>query len=273
MFCVFMVVCTCACLWLCARAQSGRATCKGACKQKIEKGVLRFGSCSEAAWDGEQTHYRNMKCITAKVAQNALAFYGGDITQLRGWDGLIAADQDYVRARFDELASATPAEKPKKERSAGTPGKLGITGVGGGWYSSGEGFSPMAGLGLSYRPLEVLQLDLEGGAYLSSPLETRTDGGFGRVAVSYIHGLGGIEVSGGIQANLLLAEDLYTMPNGDQVEASYSGLVAGLHGGAALTLGSGHQVGARFGYMPFVIEGDVLVYLNTMTDLYFRYSF
>jgi len=57
------------------------------------------------------------------------------------------------------------------------------------------------------------------------------------------------------------------------VEASYSGLVAGLHGGAALTLGSGHQVGARIGYMPFVIEGDVLVYLNTMTDLYFRYSF
>ena len=96
--------------------QSGRAGCKGACKQKIEKGALRFGSCSVASWDGEQVHYRKLTCMTAKVAQNALAFYGNDITQLRGWDGLTEADQDTVRALFDDLINAPAPEKPKKEK-------------------------------------------------------------------------------------------------------------------------------------------------------------
>ena len=98
----------------CPHPQSGRATCKGACKQKIEKGVLRFGSCSTAAWDGEQTHFRNMACITLKVAQNVLAFYGDDLAQMRGWDGLTAADQARVREIFDGLISGAPAEKPNK---------------------------------------------------------------------------------------------------------------------------------------------------------------
>ena len=93
--------------------QSGRAGCKGACKQKIEKGALRFGSVSTASWDGEQTHYRKMACVTAKVAQNALAFYENDLTKLRGWDGLTAADQEHVREIFDNLVKAAPVEKPK----------------------------------------------------------------------------------------------------------------------------------------------------------------
>jgi hypothetical protein len=62
-----------------------------------------------------QVHYRKLECITAKVAQNALAFYGEDITQLRGWADLEAADQATVREVFDGLINAAPAEKPKKE--------------------------------------------------------------------------------------------------------------------------------------------------------------
>ena len=77
---------------------------------------MRFGSISTAQWDGEQTHYRKLTCMTAKVAQNALAFYGDDITQLRGWDGLTDADQQVVRELFEGLINAPPAEKPKKER-------------------------------------------------------------------------------------------------------------------------------------------------------------
>ena len=54
-----------------------------------------------------------MGCITAKVAQNALAFYENDITQLRGWDGLSPEDQARAREIFDNLINAVP-EKPKK---------------------------------------------------------------------------------------------------------------------------------------------------------------
>jgi len=100
--------------------KSGRASCKGACKQKIEKGALRFGSCSTAAWDGEQTHFRKLTCMTKKVAQNALDFYGGDITQLRNWATLSADEQAEVKEVFDSfIASAEPpkkkAAKKKKE--------------------------------------------------------------------------------------------------------------------------------------------------------------
>lgn len=86
---------------------------KGACKTKIEKHSLRFGSCATAAWDGETTHFRKLTCMTKKVAQNALDFYDGDITGLRGWDALSPDDQTEVRDLFDSLINSEEPAKPK----------------------------------------------------------------------------------------------------------------------------------------------------------------
>ena len=92
-------------------------------KSKIEMGELRFGSISEASWDGEQVHYRKLGCITAKVAANALAFYNGDISQLRNWDALTTEQQKEVRDVFAKFGNATagegtPEEKPKAEKKS-----------------------------------------------------------------------------------------------------------------------------------------------------------
>ena len=94
------------------------ARSKGACKQKIEKGALRFGSCSTAAWDGEQTHFRKLTCMTKKVAQNALDFYGGDITQLRNWATLSADEQAEV---CESLAGAAAASSSSARRCCYLP--------------------------------------------------------------------------------------------------------------------------------------------------------
>lgn len=56
--------------------------------------------------------------MTKKVAQNALAFYGGDITALRGWDALAADKQDEVREVFESLINAPePEKKPKAKKT------------------------------------------------------------------------------------------------------------------------------------------------------------
>ena len=51
---------------------SGRATCRGKCKTKIEKGVVRFGSIAVAReWDGDITFWRHLgqscSCTTSEV--------------------------------------------------------------------------------------------------------------------------------------------------------------------------------------------------------------
>ena len=54
---------------------SGRAGCKGSCKQKIPKGAVRFGSDREAE-HGVVTSWRRLPCMTKKVCQNATAACG-----------------------------------------------------------------------------------------------------------------------------------------------------------------------------------------------------
>ena len=207
---------------------------------------------------------------------------GQHLIQARCSDGIVRGVYAFVAegaalvcpCPLDSCIGEENSTGPTRAKGNASLGKVGVLAVGGGWFSAGEGFSPMTGVGISYRPMDFLQMDFEGGAYLSTPLASRTDGAFGRLALSYIYGLSdGLELSGGVQANLLLAQDLYDMPSGDQIAASYSGLVAGFHAGVGTMVGAGHQVGIRMGYVPVVVEGNFLLYMNTMTDLYFRYSF
>ena len=52
-------------------ATTGRASCKGKCKKKIEKGELRFGVLSEVMGH-ESWIWRCVSCLTGKVAKNAI---------------------------------------------------------------------------------------------------------------------------------------------------------------------------------------------------------
>ena len=103
--------------YIVAIAPSGRASCK-TCKSKIEKGSLRFGSASTAAWDGETVYWRCLTCLTPKVAQNALDFYDGEIASLRGFDVLDVTSQSRVEEVFDGLLSGGGATTTKKSTAA-----------------------------------------------------------------------------------------------------------------------------------------------------------
>ena len=219
-----------------------------------------------------------------KLQSGSMVRPGQHLIQARCSDGVVRGVYAYVAMDADLLCPCPldacvgegggASESPrKKKKQASDVGQLGISLVGGGWFSSGEGFSPLIGLGASYRPLDMVQVDLEAGSYLSNAQAKRTNGGFARVAGSYVHALGSIEAFGGAQLTILFAQDLYDMSDGSVVEASYSGLVIGAHAGAAYTLAGGHQVGARLAYTPLVLEGELMVYMNTMTDVFFRYSF
>jgi hypothetical protein len=90
-------------------SKSARAGCKGKCKEKIDKGVLRFGSITDR--DGHaMTYWRHFPdCMTAQVAENAITKYLS-AGQIPGVSDLEAKDQKMVA---DELAklSASKAEK------------------------------------------------------------------------------------------------------------------------------------------------------------------
>jgi hypothetical protein len=160
----------------------------------------------------------------------------------------------------------------------GEPGeraKIGLTLNGGGWYSGGEGIAPLVGGGLSYRPVSVFQMDIESGRYQSTPQEQRTDGGFLAIALSGVWVQGDFDLFGGVHATVLFAEDSYPAVDGgnEPFMSPYSSLVGGLHLGAAYNLPGGHQVGARLGYSPIVVEGEVLVYANSVSNVFIKYGF
>mmetsp|Transcript_34056 Transcript_34056/g.85398 ORF Transcript_34056/g.85398 Transcript_34056/m.85398 type:complete len:157 (-) Transcript_34056:206-676(-) len=111
---------------------SGRAKCKGKCKQPIPKGELRFASIAEAAWDGGSAHWRRIGCLTQKVCQNAVAVYG-DVASIPGFSELDEGHQAAATEAFDSFliygeapsnsiapaASVTPpAEKKSNKRKA-----------------------------------------------------------------------------------------------------------------------------------------------------------
>ena len=135
----------------------------------------------------------------------------------------------------------------------------------------------MPGIGLSMRRGPSWMLDVDIGAYLASarenPRQERADGGFLRLAASYVRESGSWDLLAGFQANLFVANDIYTKPNGTKATSSYTGLLPAVHLGAAYTTGAAHQVGVRIGYTPILVEGAVLPpFDNIMSHVYFRYS-
>jgi len=119
-----------------------------------------------------------------------------------------------------------------------------------------------------------LQIDVAGGMAgppNSSPgvSSYRTEGGHLAFAVSKVVERGAVDLSAGVHAVLVFAQTVYS----EGGESPYSGLVGGAHLGAARNIGTGHQIGARVGYSPVVIEGETLIYLNSVNTLYFKYGF
>jgi hypothetical protein len=233
-----------------------------------------------------------------KVSRDTRTYGGQHLVQARCSDGVTRGVYAYLTPGTDLIcpcaldtcvgsADGKSGGKGTKREPTTDRSQLGLTLGGGGWYSAGdedgneEGVSPLLGAGVSYRPLPILQLDLEGGAYLSQAHLDRTDGGFGAFALSGIYPLGSLDLMGGIHGTLLIADDLYTVldpndpddPNkSKQVESFYTGFIGGVHFGVAYTLSGGHQIGARLGYSPVVIEGKIIAYSNSLSGAYFRYA-
>ena len=124
---------------------SGRASCRGACKEKIEKGrrnhsigtripparaappkclahharSLRFGSAPPLGSPYDSFFWRKLCCMTKRVCQNAMAAHGS-IDNIPGFDGLDESQRAEVRIVFDNLLNtearppATTTTKKKK---------------------------------------------------------------------------------------------------------------------------------------------------------------
>ena len=91
-------------------APTGRATCKGKCKSKIEKGELRLGTETEGAGDYTMVSYRKLGCVTKKQFDNMTEKLGS-VESVPGFDALSSAMQDEVRAAAE---AALPPGKPAR---------------------------------------------------------------------------------------------------------------------------------------------------------------
>jgi hypothetical protein len=111
-------------------AKSARATCKGKCKKKMDKGVLRFGSVSHG--EPVMTYWRCFpQCMTEKIANNALE-QCEEVSSIPGVQDLSEEDITKVIEAFDKLkegeeadgwVSNPPAERPKKKAKKGSKKK------------------------------------------------------------------------------------------------------------------------------------------------------
>ena len=99
---------------------SGRATCKGKCKEKIPKGELRFGAVSTGSWDGEMVLWRRLSCVTATVARNALNFHG-EIADIPGFDALPPEQAATFKEVMDTLINGGTVGTPAKELGGERP--------------------------------------------------------------------------------------------------------------------------------------------------------
>ena len=97
-------------------APTGRAGCKGACKEKIPQGAIRFASIGQGQWDGDVPYYRKLCCVTKKVAENALAVHGGDVSSIPGFSDLDSSQQEEVSDRFDALLNGENAATAGRPR-------------------------------------------------------------------------------------------------------------------------------------------------------------
>ena len=110
-------------------AKSGRSTCKGKCKAKIDQGALRFGSGKEAAWDGIQFYWRCSACMTTKVLDNMLASVA-KLDDLDGFNELSGEQQEEVERLFDERSSAAGGAdgEKKNDKPEPSPKKSAVSG-------------------------------------------------------------------------------------------------------------------------------------------------
>mmetsp|Transcript_63715 Transcript_63715/g.113045 ORF Transcript_63715/g.113045 Transcript_63715/m.113045 type:complete len:145 (+) Transcript_63715:77-511(+) len=99
-------------------APTNRATCKGACKQKIEKGAIRLGTELDIGGNTSMV-YRNLKCVTIKQIQNMKEKEGG-LDKLEGFAELTEEDQAKVLAQEDyaKQAAEDAAAEKEKEKAA-----------------------------------------------------------------------------------------------------------------------------------------------------------
>jgi hypothetical protein len=110
---------------------------------------------------------------------------------------------------------------------------------------------------------------------LTSPAVQRSNGGFLAVAFSGIYAIDDVDLLAGLHGDIIFADDTYpaTADGEEPYVSPYSGLVGGFQVGAAYNLSGGHQVGARLGYSPLVVEGGLLVYMNSVSNVFFKYGF
>lgn len=111
-------------------SKSGRATCKGKCKESLEKGRLRFGTRTEI--DGRPSYqYRCLACITKLQAKNLLdggldsgflAFGEGlddDLQALfKRYMTALGSGEDDAESLLQQLLKRAGEEKEEKEKEA-----------------------------------------------------------------------------------------------------------------------------------------------------------
>jgi len=97
-------------------AKSKMSSCK-ACKMKIEKGDLRFGSMVDIGGHGT-FHWRHLSCISVKQAANVVSKAGG-AEAMDGYAELPAKQQAAFRKAFDIAKEGkTPAAKAAAKSKA-----------------------------------------------------------------------------------------------------------------------------------------------------------
>eukprot|EP00418_Pyrodinium_bahamense_P013355 CAMPEP_0179106480 /NCGR_PEP_ID=MMETSP0796-20121207/49512_1 /TAXON_ID=73915 /ORGANISM="Pyrodinium bahamense, Strain pbaha01" /LENGTH=145 /DNA_ID=CAMNT_0020804513 /DNA_START=44 /DNA_END=481 /DNA_ORIENTATION=+ len=91
-------------------APTGRAGCKGQCKEKIPKGAVRLGTELDVGGHTSMV-YRRLACVTLKQITNMKEKYGS-LEEVPGFADLSAEDQAKV------LAQEGVAEQTQKEAEA-----------------------------------------------------------------------------------------------------------------------------------------------------------
>mmetsp|Transcript_33218 Transcript_33218/g.71213 ORF Transcript_33218/g.71213 Transcript_33218/m.71213 type:complete len:578 (+) Transcript_33218:72-1805(+) len=96
-------------------APTNRATCKGKCKEKIDKGAIRLGvSADDTAIGHPMASFRCLKCVTDIQVKNMIAKCGS-LEAVDGYDSLEAVDQELVSA----LAAGTGGAAKAKAKGKG----------------------------------------------------------------------------------------------------------------------------------------------------------
>nr|QDO16507.1 poly [ADP-ribose] polymerase 2 [Crypthecodinium cohnii]USW07837.1 poly [ADP-ribose] polymerase 2 [Crypthecodinium cohnii] len=102
-------------------APTNRATCKGSCKEKIDKGAIRLGVSSDESHMGySMTSFRCLKCVTAIQVKNMIAKCGS-LEDVDGYQALEEVDQGLVSALADGTGGAAKAKAKGKGKAKAAP--------------------------------------------------------------------------------------------------------------------------------------------------------